>query len=764
MRKNFVIGLTLFSALLASGCKSARQYIDRGNQLFAAGKYEDASINYRNAIKKDARSSDAYYHLGLSLLKEGKGGEAFQTLNQAVNLNPQNQPAKVELAGLCLAAYASDPRHPAALYNQARKLTDELLAVNANSIEGLRLKGAIALLDNHPGDAVAVFRQALQAAPDSQEAAAGLAESLLRDNQPEQGERTAREAIAHHPQYAAAYELLYSYYGAQQNWDKLEGLLKQWMANNPKDATPVLRLAGFYYRQKKNEDSEKMLNVLLDRRADFPQADLLAGDFHAITRNWDKALADYQRGQGRDQARDVVYRERIAGMLAASGRLDEALKSSDGILAKDPKNLFARTLKVQILDQKGGAENVKTAGALANDLAKEAPASSRIQMIAGQTSVLQGNLDQASARFVQAARADGRATAPHLALARLEMLRRNYAPVLEHANTVLTIRPGDPNGRLFRIIGLTGTGSYETAKNEAEQLARDTKNAPQVEMQLGVIALSQKRYAEAENYFRKLYSQSAGEIQPLAGLVNTYVAEHLTDRALELVQTEVQRAPDSAGKAALLVATAEAAGKTDVALAELQKMAAKDPSSAQVQVRIAQLQQKRGNLPEALKAFEKARQLAPQMSGLNEAIGSLQDQQGQYTEAMANYRKALTSKPDDPVILNNLAFLLADTGGDLNEALKMITTAIRKAPDNSQLRDTLAWIDIKRHDTATALPILESLASKYPDEANFHYHYAVALLETGNRLGAREQAEVALSSKPTGQTEIGVRSLLAQIK
>jgi tetratricopeptide (TPR) repeat protein len=764
MGKNFRITLFVLTTLCISGCKSAKQYTDRGNQLFAGGKYEDASINYRNAIKKDPRSSDAYYHLGLSLLKQGKAGEAFQDLNQAVTLGPQNVPAKVELAGLCLAAYSSDPRHPAALYNQARKLTDELLAANANSMEGLRLKGAIALLDNHPGDAVGVFRHALEIAPDNPEAVAGLAESLLRDNQPEEGERTAREAIARHPQYTPAYELLYSYYGTQQSWDKLEALLKLWIANNPKEATPVLRLAGVYYRQKKNDDAEKTLNTLVDRRADFPQADLLAGDFHAVTRNWDKALADYQRGQARDQTREAVYRERTAGMLAASGRLDDSLKALDGILVKDPKNLFARTLKVEILDQKGGAENLKTAGALASDLAKDAPANVRIQLIAGQTLVLQGNLDQASARFLQAAKADDRSIAPHLALARLELLRKNYASVLEHANTALALRSGDLNARLFRIIGLTGTGSYEAAKAEAEQLARDTKNAPQVEMQLGVIALGQKRYSEAENYFRKLYSERAGDIQPLAGLVNTYVAEHLTDRALELVQAEAQRAPDSKGKAALLVATAEAAGKPELALSELQKMAAQNPESAPVQIRIAQVQQQRGNLADALKAFEKARQLDPQLQGLDAAIASLQDQLGQYKEAMANYRKALAKTPDNAVILNNLAFLLAETGGDLNEALKFITTAIRKAPDNSQLKDTLAWIDIKRHDTATALPILENLASKYPDEANFHYHYAVALLASGDRSGAKEQAQAALSDKPSSQTEIGIRGLLAQVK
>jgi tetratricopeptide (TPR) repeat protein len=763
--KGVCVAIVLLGAVCLLGCgKSARQYLDRGNQLFAAGKYDDATLNYRNAIQKNPQSSEAHYRLGLVLLKKGNGGEAYQEFDRAVSLDPKNNLAKVEFANLCLAAYVRDPKHPAMLYKQAQTMADQLAAPGGNPVEGLRVKATIAMVDNHPGMAIDLFRQALRLAPDNTEVAVGLAQALFRDNQPEEGERTARQTVERFPQFAGAYETLYAYYGVHQSWDKAEELLKLWVSKNPKEPAPILRLAAFYYVRKQPEESDKVLKTLADRPADFPQADLLVGDFHRLTHNPEKALEDYRRGESRDHERELAYQERVASVLSELGRREEALKAAEALIAKDPKNLFARALKIQLLDQMGGAQNLGTAAGLAGDLAKEFPTNSRVQMLAGQTLLMKGSPDQAFTYFQQAAKADARASEAQMALARLELLRRNYPAVLQRADAALAIRPSDLNARLFRVIGLTGTHSYVQAKAEAQQLATDTKDARQVEMQLGIIALGEGHYSQAEDYFRKLYKEGSGDLQPLAGLVNAYEAEHLPERALELMQTEAQKAPDSAGRAALLVATEEAAGKTDLALAELQKVAAQHPTSADVQVRIAQLQMKHGHLEEALQALERAKQLAPDGKGVDLVIGNVQDQLGKKPEAIASYRKALAKTPDNALLLNNLAFLLAETGGNLNEAQQMIGTAIRKAPNAPQLQDTLAWVEIKQHNYSAALQTLTTLTTEHPDDATFRYHYAVALMDSGNPSAAKLQAETALSKKPPAEMTTALRNLLARVK
>jgi predicted Zn-dependent protease len=94
----------------------------------------------------------------------------------------------------------------------------------------------------------------------------------------------------------------------------------------------------------------------------------------------------------------------------------------------------------------------------------------------------------------------------------------------------------------------------------------------------------------------------------------------------------------------------------------------------------------------------------------------------------------------------------------------MVSTALRKAPDMPQLKDTLAWVQIKRHNTAEALPILQSLTNKYPDDNTYRYHYAVALIESGNRAAARQQVETALANKPPTELAGELQSLLKQAR
>jgi Flp pilus assembly protein TadD len=51
-------------------------------------------------------------------------------------------------------------------------------------------------------------------------------------------------------------------------------------------------------------------------------------------------------------------------------------------------------------------------------------------------------------------------------------------------------------------------------------------------------------------------------------------------------------------------------------------------------------------------------------------LGMLEDARGNSAEAEKNYRRALEIEPDSPIAANNLAWLIAENQGNLDEALR----------------------------------------------------------------------------------------------
>jgi tetratricopeptide (TPR) repeat protein len=60
--------------------------------------------------------------------------------------------------------------------------------------------------------------------------------------------------------------------------------------------------------------------------------------------------------------------------------------------------------------------------------------------------------------------------------------------------------------------------------------------------------------------------------------------------------------------------------------------------------------------------------------------------------AYAVYEEALAISPDDPLLLNNYAYFLAEGNRDLKKALKMAEKVMETEGDNPTYRDTYAWV------------------------------------------------------------------------
>ena len=84
------------------------------------------------------------------------------------------------------------------------------------------------------------------------------------------------------------------------------------------------------------------------------------------------------------------------------------------------------------------------------------------------------------------------------------------------------------------------------------------------------------------------------------------------------------------------------------------------------------------------------------------------------------YRTALNLTPDDPRVLNNLAWALRDQGGRLPEALTLVERALTLDPTSESAWDTLAELRFRNGEPQLALDAIREAVSLEPARRAFY--------------------------------------------
>jgi tetratricopeptide (TPR) repeat protein len=121
------------------------------------------------------------------------------------------------------------------------------------------------------------------------------------------------------------------------------------------------------------------------------------------------------------------------------------------------------------------------------------------------------------------------------------------------------------------------------------------------------------------------------------------------------------------------------------------------------------------------------------------------DQLGRKAEAIKVLQAAERSLPPNATLQNNLGYLLLETKGDLAEATRLISEALKQEPDNGSFVDSLGWAQHLAGKEAEAEITLKRAAQLRPFSAEVRTHYGEVLLKNGKPKEAAEQWERALA-------------------
>lgn len=784
--------ILLLSALALTSCSRdpnvvKMRYLESGNKYFDRGRYKEASIMYRNALAKDALFGQAHYKMALTEMRLGKLPQAVPYLRRAVECIPPSAPERWD-AALKLADIFVSASRDQTLLAEAEAIVKDLLARDANSFDGHRLTGDLAYVNaqreltaknREAGEAalksaIQSYRKADSVKPEQPGLRMALARALAAKTEFAEAEVLYRGVIAKDPHLVQAHTELYQLFlfqarmlkGAesQKKTHEAEEALKAATAANPKQFGLLTLLAAHYYGLQRRDEMTGVIRKMKDRAAEFPDAYMMAGDFYLRVGDGAAAMKEYKEGIGKDPRRKLEYEKRIIEVLMRQGNKAKAAELNNAILEERPKDSDARALAGSLLLDSG---DLTRAVAELQGVVNSAPDNFVARFHLGRAHSGRGEWEQARQQFTQAIRLRPDYVPARLALARLQATRGEYDAAVKTCADILKLDPQNQQAKLVESAALVGLKKFAESRGKLEQMLQANASSPDVLFQIGMVNLAEKKFAEAEQSFRKAYELNPAGTRGLMGIIETYMAQNKQEQAIRLLEEAAAKDPKRLDLQVALGNVAVRAGKFDVAAAQfrraLETLDKQSRAAGDLHLRLGETYRRKGDLNGSIASLQKARELMPENAIVASTLAMTLDSAGRKQEARSAYEQTLKLDPSNAVALNNLAFLIAEYGGDLDQALTYAQRAKQMMPTLLEVSDTLGWIYLKKNMSDSAIDIFTELVRKQPDHALYQYHLGMAFSQKGDRRRAIQALETALKNSPRREDAVKIREMLAKL-
>ncbi|MBA3974154.1 MAG: hypothetical protein C0504_08065 [Candidatus Solibacter sp.] len=775
MKKSILAACAAAAVMLClSGCSRdpevvKRRYLDNGNKYFDQGKYKEAVLMYGNAVKQDPRFGEAYHKLGDAQLRRGAFREAAAAFRRAAELLPKQDDAAGKLADLYLAAYSLTPnnREDRRMLQEVEEIVGIIAASNPTSYHVHRLRGFLAVANEDLVEAISQFRKADAVKPNQPELRYALAQILFRNNQSAEAETIALQLLQDAPRYPSSYDFLAAYYRSRQQPAKAEEILKKRVAAFPEQWSSHLGLAVFYITSNRRAESDQVINAMLAKAASIPDARSKTADLYFRLRDYDKARKVLEDAAQAEPERRNEHRRRLAVMTFMQGQPKQALDAMETIVADDPKDNQSIALRAAMQLQSGDADKSNAAINDLQSLLGKVPNSTSVRYNLARAYQARGDLDAARVQYMEAikdaSKINRNFVAARIGLGQVALLKQDFGRAIESADNVLQAEPRNVAAQVIKVNGLLNSGSTGLARQELQKFLALSPDQPDLQFQQALVLFTEKKYPDAERIFLALRQRYPGDLRLLFGLAETMVVTNRGQQALDMLKSESKARPQIN---ALRMATGNVAlriGDLPTADQQYSFLLGADPKNLELYLRLGETQRLMKRTQEALQTLRKGQALQPNNPQVNLQLALTLDAAGLQRESLPIYENVVRNQPDNPVALNNLAYMMAEEGRDLDLALTYAQRARQRAPNSLDIADTLGWVYLKKQLSDSALVIYRDITQKAPNNPLYHYHMGIALFQKNDKTGARRSLQTALSLNPAPQDAVKIKEMLAKL-
>ena len=701
--------------------------------------------------------------------------KSLEDYSQALRLEPNNQEALLNRASLHMALRQPEsaradvdkvsriaPRTFTTYYLQAllhfelnqfaeaRDTVQKALQIAPDHMPSILLAGATAYSLGSYQQAESYLNRFLANFSHHSYARKILASTQLKQKHPEKALQTLAPVLVTYPQDAAALALTGEAYMASGEPAKAIHFLQKAATIDSGNPTIRTQLALSHLTMGEDELGIAELAKAAALDPNPHKADVLLVMIHLRHKEYDKALGAIQTLEKKTRPSAATLTMHGSALLGKKD-LPGARGSFEQALALDPTfyPAAATLAQLDLAEKKIDIARQRFERILARD-------KNNLQaMIAMADLAAFQKKDQEYISWVEkAAKAHPQAIKPQAMLARFYLMRNEPRKALAIANEMANLYPGNPIA--LDLLGSTqlATNDNKGAMSTFSKMAQKADPSAETLNRLATVQLTNNQLGAARTTLNQALKLMPTHIPSIKTLIQLEMKENKPEVALKLARQFQNQLPHSPAGYEL---------EGDIHLyrkqipeavnAYKQTMAKGAGTSGLIKFHRAQILA--GNGPSAETALAQWLKQHPNDSVARTYAAEYYASAGRTKEAIIQYQTILQQKPDSAILLNNLAYLYHQEGDP--RARPTAEQALRLAPDQPAIQDTLGWILVQQRLSQQGLELIRQALSKVPTNPSIRYHYGVALGQTGDKAGARKEFEYILQKYPQFEQKDAVR-------
>lgn len=439
----------------------------------------------------------------------------------------------------------------------------------------------------------------------------------------------------------------------------------------------------------------------------------------------------------RESAPDKAAGYVLGGLtLGASGQPGPAEQMLKMGLEREPSNIGAVTALVGVYRHSGrlaDAERVLVSAM------KDAPDRAGFMLGLARIKIETGRGDEGEALLRKAVGSNPENIEVGLMLARYLLTTGRAEEALTLAGTALKASPDHLGAMEVQGLSYRAVGRHDEAVQTLERLASLAPTRAEAQFLLARSLGDLGRVDAAIGALRHTLSLDGSRQDARLILARLLLLKNDFQAAIKEIDEFERRAGQTGESQDVRGHIAMRQGKPRDALAPFSAAYDLSPSPVRA-VTLSQAQVAAGEMSEAIKTLE-----AEESPYARLPLAALYEEAGRRDDALAVYDSLLKENPDNPVILNDYAWLLSRTGQDTDRAFGYASKARDMAPKSPAILDTWGVVALALGHTEDAVAAHREAVALAPSIPDLRLNLAKALLEQGER----EEAVSLLSSVVT---------------